>query len=176
MIRANDTAAWQDNLRCYPGSAAARDLANRQIELAAVGSGGLTALNLSYNNLTVVTVKAMCASLHQDTRLMVLRMKGNKINEEAAAKLGQAMKEHPRLVSVELQATQIPDVDLGVLRVVPGSEVTMEHPEVLGGTIVKKEVFMDMDVAPTTPRCGTGEGTRTNDGGGFDFMCLTRVA
>jgi hypothetical protein len=51
------TAMWQDNLRCYPGSAAARDLAHRQIELAASGSGGLTALDLSYNNLTIVTVK-----------------------------------------------------------------------------------------------------------------------
>ena len=146
------TANWQDNLRCYPGSAAERDLAKRQVELAAMGTGGLQALNLSYNNLTIVTVKSMCASLHQDTKLTVLRMKGNKINEEAAAKLGQAMKEHPRLSSIELQATQIPKVELGVLRVVPGSEVTMEHPEVLGGTIVKKEVFMDMDVPPTTPR------------------------
>ena len=59
---------------------------------------------------------------------MVLRMKGNKINEEAAAKLGQAMKEHPRLASIELQATQVDGVDLGVLRVVPGSEVSMENP------------------------------------------------
>jgi len=146
------TAQWQDNLRCYPGSAAARDLAARQMELAAMGTGGLTALNLSYNNLTVVTVKAMCASLHQDTRLTVLRMKGNKINEAAAAMLGQAMKEHPRLVSVELQSTQVPDVELGVLRVVPGSEVSMPSPDLVGGTTVKKEVFMDMDVAPTTPR------------------------
>ena len=69
------TAQWQDNLRCYPGSAAARDLAARQMEVAAMGTGGLTALNLSYNALTVVTVKAMCASLHQDTRLTVLRIK-----------------------------------------------------------------------------------------------------
>jgi hypothetical protein len=46
-----------------------------------MGTGGLTALNLSYNDLSVVTVKAMCASLHQDTRLAVLRLKGNRMNE-----------------------------------------------------------------------------------------------
>lgn len=146
------TANWQDNLRCYPGSAASQDLAKRQAEIAALGVGGLQALNLSYNNFTIVTVRSLCASMHQDTRLMVLRMKGNKINEEAAAKLGQAMKEHPRLVSIELQNTQVAGVDLGVLRVVPGSEIEVPHPEVQGGTIVKKEVFMDMDVPPTTPR------------------------
>jgi hypothetical protein len=79
-------------------------------------------------------------------------MKGNKINEEAAAKLGQVMREHPRLASVELQDTQLSGVALGVLRLVPGSEVTGDHPEVLGGTVVRKEVFMDMDAALTTPR------------------------
>ena len=33
-----------------------------------------------------------------------------------------------------------------------GVKLCRYDPEVLGGTIVKKEVFMDMDVAPTTPR------------------------
>ena len=146
------TMTWESNLRCYPGSAAARDLANRGDGSGDGGTGGLTSLNLSYNNLSTETIKSIAAGLRQDTKLASLRLKGNKISEEAAGMLGQAMKEHPKLASIELEMSTVSNVDLGTLRVVPGSEVSFDHPEMQGETIVKKDVFMDMDVRPDTPR------------------------
>jgi len=40
------------------------------------------------------------------------------------------------------------------LPLAPGSEVAMPSPTEVGGTVVKKEVFMDMDVPAVTPRGG----------------------
>ena len=144
---------WEANLRCYPGSASSKDLARAQAEGAVGPVGGLLTLNLSYNSLTTVSAKAMCAALKSDTRLQTISLKSNRIDEDGAARFGAAMREHPRLAAIELQGGSNADgVDLGILRVVHGSEVTMDHPEELDKQIVKKDVFMDMDCPPTTPR------------------------
>ena len=143
---------WESNLRCYPGSAASKDLARAQTEGTVGPVGGLLTLNLSYNSLSTTSAKAMCAALKSDTRLRTISLKSNKIDEDGAARFGSAMREHPRLAAIELQGTRAADCDLGILRVVVGSEVTMDHPEELDKQIVKKDVFMDMDCPPTTPR------------------------
>ena len=143
---------WESNLRCYPGSAASKDLARAQTEGTVGPVGGLLTLNLSYNSLSTASAKAMCAALKSDTRLRTISLKSNKVDEDGAARFGSAMREHPRLAAIELQGTRAADCDLGILRVVVGSEVTMDHPEELDKQIVKKDVFMDMDCPPTTPR------------------------
>lgn len=144
---------WEANLRCYPGSASSKDLARAQAEGAVGPVGGLLTLNLSYNSLTTLSAKAMCAALKSDTRLQTISLKSNRIDEDGAARFGAAMREHPRLAAIELQGgSNAENVDLGILRVVHGSEVTMDHPEELDKQIVKKDVFMDMDCPPTTPR------------------------
>ena len=144
---------WEANLRCYPGSASSKDLARAQAEGSVGPVGGLLTLNLSYNSLTTVSAKAMCAALKSDTRLQTISLKSNAIDEDGAARFGAAMREHPRLAAIELQGGSNADgVALGILRVVHGSEVTMDHPEELDKQIVKKDVFMDMDCPPTTPR------------------------
>ena len=144
---------WEANLRCYPGSASSKDLARAQAEGSTGPVGGLLTLNLSYNSLTTVSAKAMCAALKSDTRLQTISLKSNRIDEDGAARFGAAMREHPRLAAIELQGGSNADgVNLGILRVVHGSEVTMDHPEELDKQIVKKDVFMDMDCPPTTPR------------------------
>jgi hypothetical protein len=143
---------WESNLRCYPGSAASKDLARAQTEGTVGPVGGLLTLNLSYNSLSTTSAKAMCAALKSDTRLRTISLKSNKIDEDGAARFGSAMREHPRLAAIELQGTRAADCDLGILRVVVGSEVTMDHPEELDKQIVKKDVFMDMDCPPSTPR------------------------
>ena len=143
---------WESNLRCYPGSAASKDLAKAQTEGTVGPVGGLLTLNLSYNSLSTTSAKAMCAALKSDTRLRTISLKSNKVDEDGAARFGSAMREHPRLAAIELQGTRAADCDLGILLVVVGSEVTMDHPEELDKQIVKKDVFMDMDCPPTTPR------------------------
>ena len=153
---------WEANLRCYPGSASSKDLARAQAEGAVGPVGGLLTLNLSYNSLTTLSAKAMCAALKSDTRLQTISLKSNRIDEDGAARFGAAMREHPRLAAIELQGgANVDGVNLGILRVVHGSEVTMDHPEELDKQIVKKDVFMDMDCPPTTraPRRG---GTRSS--------------
>ena len=49
------TVSWENTLRCYPGSAAEKDHAARR-----PAAGGLTKLDLSYNRLAVVAVRAIC--------------------------------------------------------------------------------------------------------------------
>lgn len=146
------TVSWENNLRCYPGSAAEKDLAAKP-----PAAGGLTKLDLSYNDLTVVTVRAVCESLRQDDRLETLVMKGNILGEDSAAKLGHAMREHPTLASIELQASKSEGANLGILRVVPGSAAAAAAESSTGecedgAAAVKRQVFMDMDCPPTTPR------------------------
>ena len=143
---------WEANLRCYPGSASSKDLARAQAEGAVGPVGGLLTLNLSYNSLTTLSAKAMCAALKSDTRLQTISLKSNRIDEDGAARFGAAMREHPRLAAIELQGGSNADGVPRHLRVVHGSEVTMDHPEELDKQIVKKDVFMDMDCPPTTPR------------------------
>ena len=145
------TVSWENTLRCYPGSAAEKDHAARR-----PAAGGLTKLDLSYNRLAVVAVRAICESLRQDDRLETLVMKNNHMNEDCAAKLGRAMREHPTLASIELQASEAEGANLGILRVVPGSDDAEEKSatgeDEDGAKAVERRVFMDMDCPPTTPR------------------------
>ena len=141
------TVSWENTLRCYPGSAAEKDHAARR-----PAAGGLTKLDLSYNRLAVVAVRAICESLRQDDRLETLVMKNNHMNEDCAAKLGRAMREHPTLASIELQASEAEGANLGILRVVPGSDDAEEKSatgeDEDGAKAVERRVFMDMDCPP----------------------------
>ena len=84
-------------------------------------------------------------------------MKNNHMNEDCAAKLGRAMREHPAArVDRKLQASEAEGANLGILRVVPGSDDAEEKSatgeDEDGAKAVERRVFMDMDCPPTTPR------------------------
>ena len=122
---------------------------------------GLARLELSYNRIGPATVEAMCAALRQDVELRALGMRACLVSDADAARLGKAMREHPALELVALGQSRVAGARLGALRVdvvgvVDGKKPSPPAKEAgepgLGSPRRRRDVFMDMEWRPDTPR------------------------
>ena len=123
---------------------------------------GLARLELSYNRIGPATVEAMCAALRQDVELRALGMRACLVSDADAARLGKAMREHPKLELVALGQSRVAGARLGALRVdvvgvVDGENDSRPPAKEAGEPGVgsprrRRDVFMDMEWRPDTPR------------------------
>jgi hypothetical protein len=134
---------------------------------------GLRALDLSHNDLGPAATRAMCSALRQDVELRSLGMRACRVTDEDAARLGEVMKEHVALETVELFQSRAPGADLGTLRVADRIESTAtanrdarshrdeardsrnamsRANDAFDGARALRDVYMDMEWVPNTPR------------------------
>jgi len=167
--------AWEQNLRRYDGDERDDGEDTREDKTThAFGDDddvlssaetrtrlGLARLELSYNRIGPATVEAMCAALRQDVELRALGMRACLVSDADAARLGKAMREHPALELVALGQSRVAGARLGALRVdvvgvVDGKKPSPPAKEAgepgLGSPRRRRDVFMDMEWRPDTPR------------------------
>ena len=167
--------AWEQNLRRYDGDERDDGEDTREdTTIHAFGGDddflsstetrnrlGLARLELSYNRIGPATVEAMCAALRQDVELRALGMRACLVSDADAARLGKAMREHPKLELVALGQSRVAGARLGALRVdvvgvVDGKKPSPPAKEAgepgLGSPRRRRDVFMDMEWRPDTPR------------------------
>ena len=167
--------AWEQNLRRYDGDERDDGEDTREDKtIHAFGDDddvlssaetrtrlGLARLELSYNRIGPATVEAMCAALRQDVELRALGMRACLVSDADAARLGKAMREHPALELVALGQSRVAGARLGALRVdvvgvVDGKKPSPPAKEAgepgLGSPRRRRDVFMDMEWRPDTPR------------------------
>ena len=167
--------AWERNLRRYDGDERDDGEDTREdTTIHAFGGDddflssaetrnrpGLARLELSYNRIGPATVEAMCAALRQDVELRALGMRACLVSDADAARLGKAMREHPALELVALGQSRVAGARLGALRVdvvgvVDGKKPSPPAKEAgepgLGSPRRRRDVFMDMEWRPDTPR------------------------
>jgi len=167
--------AWEQNLRRYDGDERDDGEDTREDKTThAFGDDddvlssaetrtrlGLARLELSYNRIGPATVEAMCAALRQDVELRALGMRACLVSDADAARLGKAMREHPALELVALGQSRVAGARLGALRVdvvgvVDGKKPSPPAKEAgepgSGSPRRRRDVFMDMEWRPDTPR------------------------
>jgi len=166
--------AWEQNLRRYDGDERDDGVEREDKTIHAFGDDddvlsstetrnrlGLARLELSYNRIGPATVEAMCAALRQDVELRALGMRACLVSDADAARLGKAMREHPALELVALGQSRVAGARLGALRVdvvgvVDGKKPSPPAKEAgepgLGSPRRRRDVFMDMEWRPDTPR------------------------
>lgn len=173
--------AWETNLRRYspsPGKGGGRNAeAGKKSSFSSTEPEtphlGLARLELSYNDFTSTTVETLCHALRQDNELAHLGLRGNRLSDQDASRLGKAMRTHGTLSTISLCQSRLGGADLGVLKATErlagvdlvagvGNNSAKDSPvstsceknteKDKNARETKKDVYMDMEWVPSSPR------------------------